>query len=73
MFKVRAWRLLMCAFQITANTAFERACSSPKEGDSMTSLGNLFQCSATLSVKQFFLTLRRNLSCFSLWPLLLIL
>lgn len=63
----------MCAFQITANTAFECVqIASPKEGDSMTSLGNLFQCCDTLSVK-FFLMLRWNLLCFSLWPLLPIL
>jgi len=44
-----------------------------KEGDSTTSLGNLFQCSVTLRGKKFFLMFRGNFLCFSLCPLSLLL
>jgi len=44
-----------------------------REGDSTTSLGNLFQCSITLRVKKFFLMFRRNFLCFGLCPLPLVL
>jgi len=40
-----------------------------REGDSTTSLGNLFQGSITLRVKKFFLMFRWNFLCFSLCPL----
>ena len=38
-----------------------------------TSLGNLLQCSVTLTVKEWFLMFRWNILCFSLWPLPLVL
>ena len=44
-----------------------------KVGSSITSLGNLFQCSVTLTVKQCFPMFRWNLLCFSLCPLPLVL
>ena len=37
-------------------------------GDSITSLGSLFQCSVTLTVKKFLGTLVQNFLCSSLWP-----
>jgi len=39
-----------------------------KEGDSTIPLGSLFQCSATLKVKKFFLMFRWNFLCFSFYP-----
>ena len=44
-----------------------------RDGVSTTSLGNLFQCFATLIVKNFFLRASLNLPSFSLKPLLLVL
>ena len=41
--------------------------------DSTTSLGNLFQCSVTLTLKKFFHTLVWNFLCSSFRPLLLVL
>jgi len=43
------------------------------EGDFMTSLGSLFQCSVTLTVKKFFCILVQNFLCATLWlfPLVL--
>ena len=38
----------------------------PKDGDSAVSLGNLCQCSVTLTVKKCFLMFRGNLLCFRL-------
>ena len=46
--------------------------SISREGDSTTSLGSLFQCSAIHEVKKFFLIFRWNLLCSSLCPLPLI-
>ena len=43
------------------------------EGDSTTSLGNLFQCSITLTVMNFFFMFVWNILCSSFRPLLLIL
>jgi len=40
-----------------------------KDGDSTDSLGNLFRCLTTLTVKKFFLMFKRNFLCFSLCPL----
>jgi len=40
-----------------------------KEGDSVTSLGNLGQCSVILTMKKRFLMFRQNLLCFSFCPL----
>lgn len=39
-----------------------------KDGDSTTSLHNLYQCLVTLLVKKCFLMLRRNLLCFGMGP-----
>jgi len=44
-----------------------------RDGDSTTSLGNIFQCFTTLIVKNFFLISSLNLASLSLKPLLLIL
>jgi len=44
-----------------------------KDGDSITSLGNLCQRLLTLTVKKCFLTFRGNLPCFGLCPLPLVL
>ena len=43
------------------------------EGDSTTSLGNLFQSSVTHTVKRFFLIFRWNFLCISFCPLPLVL
>jgi len=47
--------------------------SISREGDSTTSLGSLFQCSATLQIKKFFLMFSWNFLCFSLCPLPIVL
>lgn len=47
--------------------------SASRERDSTTSLGNLFQCSVSLTVKEFFLMFRCNFLCFSLCPFFLFL
>ena len=44
-----------------------------KDGDSTTSLSNLWQCSVTLTVKTCFLVFRLDLLCFILNPLSLVL
>ena len=43
------------------------------EGDSITPLGNLFQCSVTLTIKKFFCMFVWNFLCSSFKPLLLVL
>lgn len=43
-----------------------------RKGDSTSSLGNLFQCSVTPRVKNFFLTFRWNFLCMSSCPLCLV-
>jgi len=54
-------------------TASRRVFNIPREEDSTTSLGSLFQCSITLGRKKFFLMLRWNFLCFSLYLLPLVL
>ena len=44
--------------------------NTSRDGDSTTSLGSLFQCQTTLSVKKFFITASLNLSWRNLRPLL---
>ena len=44
-----------------------------REGDSTISLGSLFQCSVTLTVKNFFLMFIQNFLCSNLCPLPLVL
>ena len=50
-----------------------RFLNTPRDGDSTTSLGSLFQCLTTLSVKKFFLISSLNLPWCNLRPLPLIL
>ncbi|NXX40118.1 CE152 protein, partial [Tricholaema leucomelas] len=65
--KEREWKEVMFL-----NTSRSSLKASP-EGDPKTSLGSLFQCSVTLTVKNFPLVLRQNLFCCNLHPLLLVL
>ena len=58
-------RLLKAPSNLTLSTSRERASTS--------TLGNLFQCLTTLTIKNFFLTSNLNLSSFSLKPLCLVL
>lgn len=44
-----------------------------RDGDSITALGNLFQCLTILTVRQFLLILNLNFLCYSLRPLLQVL
>ena len=46
--------------------------SVSRQGDSTASLGSLFQCSVILTVKKFFLLLRWDFLCSSLYPLPLV-
>ncbi|EOB03656.1 hypothetical protein Anapl_02449, partial [Anas platyrhynchos] len=41
---------------ISLSSTSKRLLKTSRDGDSTTSLGSLFQCLATLSVKKFFLT-----------------
>jgi len=53
-----------------SRTMSRRLLNISREGDSATSLGNLCQCSVTLTVKKnCFLVFRWTLLCFSLCPL----
>jgi len=54
-------------------TLSRRVLNISREGDSTTSPDNLFQCSVTIRGKKFFFMFRRNLLCFSLCPLPLVL
>ena len=54
-------------------TLSRRVLNISREGDSTTSLGNLFQGFVTLRVKKFFLMFRRSFLCFNLCPLPLVL
>jgi len=58
-------RLLRASSSLALNTA--------REGAATVSLGNLFQCLATLTEKNFFLISNLNLPSFSLKPLPLVL
>ena len=66
-----------CSSRVTQSrlhrTASRWVLNFSREGDSTTSLGNLFQCSVTLRVKKFFLMFSWNFLCFSLCPLPLVL
>ena len=66
-----------CQSRVTCSrlhrTLSRRILNISREGDSTTSLGNLFQCSVTHRVKKFFLMFRWNFLCFILCPLLLVL
>ena len=53
--------------------ALRQLLNIPREGDTTTSLGNLFQCSTTLKVKKLFLMFIWNFPCSSLCPLPLVL
>ncbi|NXN56925.1 ARMC4 protein, partial [Rynchops niger] len=53
--------------------ASRRVLKISREGDSTTSLGSLFQCSVTLTVKKFFRVFERNFLCSNLCPLPLVL
>ena len=54
-------------------TLSRRVLNISREGDSITSLGSLFQGSVTLRGKKFFLMFSWNFLCFSLCPLPLVL
>ena len=54
-------------------TMFSWVLNISKSGDSTTSLGSLFQCLTTLTVKKVFLMFKFNFTYFSLCPLLLLL
>jgi len=56
-----------------SKTVSRQLLNIPKHGHSTTTLGNLVQCSAIITVKKRFLVFRRNLLHFSLCPLLLVL
>jgi len=77
---VRGWKGLLVqppcqsrvAYSRLHRTSSRQVFNISREGDSTTSLWNLFQCSVTLRVKKF-LMFRQNFLCFSLCPLPLVL
>ncbi|XP_068775232.1 uncharacterized protein [Struthio camelus] len=60
-------------WSILPRIASRRVLNISSQGDSTTSLGNLFPCSVTLTGKKFFLVFSWNCVCFSLCPLPLVL
>jgi len=58
---------------MSLSTTSKRFLNTSRDGDSTTSLGSLFQCLTTLSVKKCFLISRLNLPCHNLRPFPLVL